>query len=67
MLYDMNRTINGEYFEGKFTRADFQGGVSKTTMVITSYKGIAERLTELIELIVTLEGEWKVIINQLQH
>ena len=57
----------GEYFEGKFTRADFQGGVSKTTMVITSYKGIAERLTELIELIATLEGEWKANTNQLQH
>ena len=57
----------GEYFEGKFTWADFKGGVSKTTMVITSYKAIAERLTELIELIDTLEGEWKAIINQLQH
>ena len=54
----------GEYFEGKFTRADFQEGVTKTTMVITSYKGIPERLTELIA---TLEGEWKAIINQLQH
>ena len=29
--------LMGEYFEGKSTRADFQGGVSKTTMVITSY------------------------------
>ena len=57
----------GEYFEGNFTRADFQGGVSKTTMVITSYKGIPERLTELTKLIATLEGEWKAIINQLQH
>ena len=57
----------GEYFEGKFTQAGFQGGVSKTTMVITSYKVIAERLTELTELIATLEGEWKAIINQLQH
>ena len=47
----------GEYFEGKFTWADFQGSVSKTTMVITNYKAIAERLTELTELIATLEGE----------
>ena len=29
----------GEYFEGKFTQADFQGGVSKTTMVITDFQG----------------------------
>ena len=57
----------GEYFEGKFTQADFQGGVSKTTMVITSYKAVAGKLTELKELIATLEREWKAIINQLQH
>ena len=54
----------GEYFEGKFTQADFQGGVSKTTVVITTYKATAERLTELVELIASSRGR---VESQLQH
>ena len=36
-------------------------------MVITSYKGIAGKLTELTELIGTLEGEWKANSNLSEH
>ena len=32
-------------------------------MVITSYKAVAGKLTELTELIATLEGEWKANSN----
>ena len=36
-------------------------------MVITSYKAVARKLTELSELIATLEGEWKANYNLSEH
>ena len=39
----------------------------KTTMVITSYEAVAGKLTELTELIATLEGEWKANSNLSEH